>query len=84
MGIIEHVCLIQDERPELSWRDALQRATLSLTGRKKIPPGLPKTRELADLQRQNAGKTASSPMNSKTSSPPEHIIRNIERVRRAE
>lgn len=68
----------------MSWRDALPRATLSLTGRKKIPPGLPKRRELADLQRRSGRKTASSPMKSKTSPTPEHIIRNIERVSRAE
>ena len=84
MGIIDHACLIQDQRPGLSWPEALQKATFSLTGRKKIPSGMPKTRELADLRLKSAAKKSVRAATTTASAPPEHVLRNIARVKAAE
>lgn len=84
MSIIDYACLLQDERPDLSWPEALQRATLSLTGRTKVPPGMPKTREIADRRSTKGPKVPRAATESRDGPPPEHILRNIERVKSAE
>ena len=85
MSIVDYACLLQDERPDLCWLDALQRANFSLTGRTRIHPGLPKTRELADkLKTSKLSQVAKTREPQRREPVPEHIRLNQARIAAAE